>query len=119
MKHKYEVFNRFKECKAEVKSQKGRKVKYLRSDNGGEYRYHKFLQLCKDEDITRHSTIPKTPRQDGVVECINGTLLERPSSMRLHPNLPKSFWAEVVNHAYVVVNRSPSVALDCRVREDV
>ena len=37
LKQKSEVFQKFKEWKAMVENQKGRKVKVLRSDNGGEY----------------------------------------------------------------------------------
>jgi len=37
MREKSKVFAKFKEWKAEVENQTGRKIKYLRSDNGGEY----------------------------------------------------------------------------------
>ncbi|KAI5317980.1 hypothetical protein L3X38_037687 [Prunus dulcis] len=37
MKQKSEVFAKFKEWKTEIENQTGRKIKYLRSDNGGEY----------------------------------------------------------------------------------
>ena len=36
-REKSEVFTKFKEWKAEVENQTGRKIKYLRSENGGEY----------------------------------------------------------------------------------
>ena len=34
-------------------------------------------------------TIPETPQQNGVFECINKTLNECARSMRLHAGLPK------------------------------
>jgi hypothetical protein len=37
LKTKSEVFKRFQEFKALVENQTGRKIKFLRSDNGGEY----------------------------------------------------------------------------------
>jgi len=37
MKQKSEVFDKFKLWRAEVENQTGRKIKYLRSDNGTEY----------------------------------------------------------------------------------
>ena len=119
MKEKSEVFIKFKEWKAEVENQTGRKIKYLRTDNGGEYNESKFLQFCKDEGIIRHFTVKKTPQQNGVAERFNRTLLERARSMRLHAWLPKSFWAEAVNHACFVINRSPSRALDSKSAEEV
>ena len=61
MREKSEVFAKFKEWKAEVENQIGRKIKYLRSDNGGEYRDGKFMEFCKQQGITRHFTMKKTP----------------------------------------------------------
>ena len=43
MKHKSEVFAKFKVWKADVKNQFRRKVKYLRSDNGIEYTKKNFI----------------------------------------------------------------------------
>ena len=46
MKHKSEVFAKFKVWKEEVENQTERKVKYLRSENGTEYTEKTFMQLC-------------------------------------------------------------------------
>ena len=37
MKHKDQAFQMFKIYKSEVENQKGKKIKILRSDRGGEY----------------------------------------------------------------------------------
>jgi len=39
----------------------GRKIKVLRSDNGGEYTNDLFLQLYHDEGIERHFTVREIP----------------------------------------------------------
>lgn len=119
MKHKSEVFTIFKQWKAQVENRTGRKVKYLRSDNGLEYRDTEFLEFCKTEGITRHFTVKGTPQQNGVAERMNRTLLEKARCMRLNAGLPKSFWAEAVNYACFVTNRSPSAAIDFKVPEEV
>jgi len=119
MREKSEVFSKFKEWKAEVENQTGRKIKYLRSDNGGEYRDGRFLEFCKKEGIIRHFTVKKTPQQNGAAERMNRTLMERERCMRLHAGLPESFWAESVNHAAFLVNRSPSKLLDSKCAEEV
>ncbi|KAH9698452.1 Integrase catalytic domain-containing protein [Citrus sinensis] len=64
-----------------VHNDTGRKVKRLRSDNGGEYKNDPFLQICQDEGIVRHFTIRDTPQQNGVAECMNQTILEKVRSM--------------------------------------
>lgn len=39
--------------------------------------------------------------------------------MRIHASLPIYFWVEVVNLAYYIFNRSPSLAIDTKVLEEV
>jgi hypothetical protein len=60
MKHKSEVFIIFKQWKAQVENQTGRRVKYLRSDNGLEYKDTAFLEFCKTKGITHHFTVRGT-----------------------------------------------------------
>ncbi|KAM0993394.1 hypothetical protein ACFX2A_009186 [Malus domestica] len=57
MKQKSEVFAKFKEWKTETENQTARKIKYLRSDNGGEYTSNEFTDYCKQEGIIRHFTV--------------------------------------------------------------
>ena len=46
MKHKYEIVERFKEFQSEVENHRNKKIKFLRSDRGGEYLSYEFgLQL--------------------------------------------------------------------------
>ena len=58
LKHKSEFFYLFKVFKALVENQFGRKLKILRSDNGGEYLKSKFIQYCKDAGIHMQHSIP-------------------------------------------------------------
>ena len=52
------------------------------------------------------------PKQNGLAERMNKTLLERVRYMLFHAKLPKPFWREVVSTATHVINRSPSVAIE-------
>ena len=50
MKHKYETFEKFKEFQSEVKNLHNKKIKFLRSDHGGEYLSYEFclhLKQCR------------------------------------------------------------------------
>ena len=62
MKHKDEVLNVFLKWKKMIETQTGRKIRRLRSDNGGEYKSDSFLQVCQDEGIVRHFTVIGTPQ---------------------------------------------------------
>ena len=51
LKTKDEVFDRFKEFKALVENLTRKRIKTLRSDNGGEYIDKDFTKFCKREGI--------------------------------------------------------------------
>ena len=119
MKHKFDVFGIFKTWKAQVENQTGRKIKYLRTDNGLEYRDKEFIRFCELEGITHHFIVKGTPQQNDVAKRMNRTLVERARCMRLNAGLPKVFWAETVNAASFIINRSPSSAIDFKIPKEV
>ena len=119
MQHKSETFAKFKLWKAEVENQTGRKIKCLRSDNGTEYTDIKFKELCEQHGIKRHFTVRKTPQQNDVAKRMNRTIAKRARCLRLNAGLAKNFWAEAVNMACFLINRSPRARLDGRVSEEV
>ena len=112
LKSKDEVFETFLVWKKMVENQTGRKIKVLRSDNGTEYRNDQFSIFYRKEGISRHFTIRDTPQQNGVVECMNRTLLEKVRCMLSNAGLGKQFWAEAVMYASHLINRLPSAALN-------
>jgi hypothetical protein len=56
LKTKDEVFSKFKEFKALIENLSEKKIKILRSDNGGEYTSKEFVNFCKDVGIKRELT---------------------------------------------------------------
>ena len=71
LKQKSEVFKVFKQWKALVENQTGKKIKRLRTDNGMEFCSSEFDEFCRDEGIARHQTVHHTPQQNGVAERMN------------------------------------------------
>jgi hypothetical protein len=61
MRHKSEMFAKFKLWKAKVKNQTGKKVKCLRIDNDTEYTNDEFRDFCEQHVIKRHFIVRKTP----------------------------------------------------------
>ena len=57
-----EVLSKFKEFKAQVENLSGRRIKILRSDNGGEYTSTEFNGFCKEAGIKRELTVPYNPQ---------------------------------------------------------
>ncbi len=92
----------------------GLKVKTLRTDNGGEYVSNDFSRYCANKGIVHQYSNPYTPEQNGVSEILNRTLLESAKSMIFHSNMPLNFWAEAVNTAVHLHNRSPTISLNIK-----
>ncbi|KAJ9565881.1 hypothetical protein OSB04_001847 [Centaurea solstitialis] len=76
MRHKSESFERFREYQNEVQNQLGRKIKFLRSDRGGEYLSDEFDNHLMECGIVSQLTPPYTPQMNGVSERWNRTLLD-------------------------------------------
>ena len=68
-----------------VENQIRRKVKVLRSNNGGEYTFKEFKDYLASKGIKHRLSIPGRPEQNGVAERMNQTLTEhaRVSDYRL------------------------------------
>ena len=91
-----------------MKKNTRRKIKILRSDNGGEYTRDSFLQLCRNEGIKRYFTIREIPQQNRVAKKMNKNLMEKVHCMLPNAGLSKSFWVEALAYACHLVNRLSS-----------
>jgi transposase InsO family protein len=117
LKSKDEVFNKFKEFKALIENLFERKIKILRSDNGGEYTSKEFVNFCKDVGIKRELTTPYNPQQNGVAERKNGTIMEAVKTMIHDQDLPMCLWATKI--AVYVQNRLSHSALGFKTPEEM
>lgn len=106
MQEKSEVFAKFKIWKMKVKNQTGRKIKYVRSNNGTQYNDSYFQKFC-EYGLQRYFTVCKTPQHNGISKRMNRSIVERVKCLRLIVGLPKSFWVEVVNMTCYLINKSP------------
>lgn len=117
LKSKDQVLDAFKEFHALVERETGRKIKYVRSDNRGEYR-GPFEAYCKKYGIRLEKTPPKTPQLNGLAERMNRTIEERVRCVLSHAKLPKSLCEEAITTMVDIVNLTPSVPLDGAIPEE-
>jgi len=61
IKHKDEVFDVFRKFKTLVENQSEKKIKILKTDDGGEYTSKMFEELCVNHGIDHEFTAPYTP----------------------------------------------------------
>ena len=107
MKRKSEAFEKFKEFRAEVENQLGKRIKAIRSDRGGEYLLGDFKDYLTENGTVSQLTAPGTPQQNGVAERRNMTLLDMVRSMLSYSTLPISFWGYALNTAMYLLNSVP------------
>ena len=112
MRHKSEIFEKFKEFHNEVENQDGKRINALRSDRGGEYLSHEFSDYLKSCGIVPQLMLPGTPQRNGVSERRNRTLWDMVRSMMSQSELPLSFWGYALETAAFTLNRVPSKSVD-------
>eukprot|EP01018_Ginkgo_biloba_P038757 Gb_28556 [translate_table: standard] len=100
LRSKSQAFNAFKEFKQEAENQCNMKIKVLRSYNGGGFTSKECAHFCNQYGIRRQFSAPYTPQQNGVVERMNRTLVEK-----------ARFWVEAVYTVVYLLNRSPTKAI--------
>ncbi|GKC41768.1 retrovirus-related pol polyprotein from transposon TNT 1-94 [Tanacetum coccineum] len=69
-------------------------VKQIRTDNGIEFRNHKLESFCDEKGISQNFSSPYTPKQNGVAERKNKTLIEAARTMLNGPVLSKHLWTD-------------------------
>jgi transposase InsO family protein len=111
LKEKNQALQRFKEFRGMVENQTESKIKTLRTDNGGEFCSQQMESYLKAAGITHQKTNPYTPEQNGLCERFNRTIVERAKCLLFEAELDKFFWAEAVNTAVYLKNRSPASGL--------
>ena len=101
----------FKEWLTKIERLTDRKLKVVRSDNGGEYTSLLFEKYLTDLGIDHQTTAPYTSQQNGVAERTNRTIVETTIALMYSERLPIDLWAEVMDTVVYLKNRSPSRAL--------
>jgi len=107
MQKKDQTFTKFCEFKALVEKESGKKIKALRSNNGGEYVSQEFKDFCAAEGIKRELTAPHNPQHNGVDERKNRTIVGAARAMLHDQGLPLYLWADACNTTTYLQNRSP------------
>jgi hypothetical protein len=101
-----------------VENQTGKKIRVLRSDNGGEYTSKEFMDFCAGEGIRRELTVPYNPQQNGVAERKNRAIVGAARAMLHDQGLPLFLWAEACYTAVYLQNRSPHKAVGSMTPEE-
>lgn len=105
LREKNQVFSKLKIFLAKIKNQ-GIIVKTIRTDNGSEFVNKDVKNLFNEYGIVHQTTVAYTPAQNGKVEREMRTVMEAARTMLKEKHFPKCLWAEAVNMAVFVLNRT-------------
>jgi len=108
LKHKSEVPDKFYAFYQMIHTQFGKKIKVLRSDNGGEFVNKSMQEFFRENDLIHQTSCPNTPPQNGVAKQKNCKLLETTRAMIFDAQVPTRFWPEAVATTTYLLNRLPS-----------
>jgi len=84
----------------------GHTVTELLADGGGEFNNKEVEQITQHAGLNHRMTMPYTAEQSGASERENRTLVEAARTMLQSTQLPKKLWAEAVNTAAYILNRT-------------
>jgi transposase InsO family protein len=100
----------YKLFEALVKTQTGRTIRRLRSDNGKEYINAELREYAASQGTIMEQTSPHSSSQNGIAERLNRTLADLSRAGMARHDLPKYLWQESIAHANFVRNRLPTRA---------
>ncbi len=111
LRSKDQTLDAYKSFAAWAQTQKGVKIKRLRSDRGGKYTSNAFTKFLEEQGTERRLTTHDTPQHNGVAESLNRRLVERIRALLIQSGLPKSLWAEAARFVAWLRNRTTTKVL--------
>jgi hypothetical protein len=106
LKHKSEVFEKFREFQSLVERTFNRKIIALQSDWGGEY--EKLNSFFTKVGISHLVSCPHAHQQNGAAERKHRHIMDVGLSLLAHAHMPLKFWDESFLAATFLINRTPS-----------
>ena len=107
---KGEAADAIRRTQATAEAESGRKLRVLRTDNGGEFTTAEFAAYC----ASCHYSAPYSPQQNGVIEWHNQTVVGMARALLKQRGMPAVFWGETVVMVVYILNRLPTQSLDGR-----
>ena len=80
----------------------------MRTDRGTEYVNSRLGGFFKEKGVLHQTTTPYTLQQNGAAERLTRTIMERANAILADAGLPSKFWADAVETASYIRNRSPA-----------
>lgn len=106
LKYKNEVYEHLKNFISLYRNIRNEMFKVIRTDCGTEFLNYNCENLLSELGIVHEKTVPYCPEQNGKIEREMRTVVESARSMLASSGLGKHLWAEAVNCAVYVLNKT-------------
>ena len=113
LRAKSEASRELREWTLMAENQSGKKLCYLVTNNG-ELRSHEMTHWWAERGVTHQFTAPHTSAQNGRVERLHRTLMNKARAMRLACSAPLHLWDEFVLTALYLSTLTASKVLEGR-----
>jgi transposase InsO family protein len=88
---KGEAADAIRRALAAAEAECGRKLRVLRTDNGGKFTAAEFVSYYVDEGVQRHYSTSYSPQQNGVIERCNQTVVGMARALLKQRGMPAVF----------------------------
>jgi hypothetical protein len=111
LKDRSELFGAFQMFWSEIKTQFGKTIWILWSDNAKEYFSTSFNSFMASHGIIYQSSCPHTLQQNGVAERKHHHLVDTARTLLINAHAPFRFWGDAILAICYLINRMPSSVL--------
>ena len=111
LRTKDQAMESFRKFNSMVKNQFSTRIQRYQTDQGGEFKSTEMDEFLAKEGIIWEPTVPYAHKQNGTAERGNQTIQEKARTSLIDAGLPRTLWAEALNTAVYLANRSPTSQL--------
>ncbi|KAF8749245.1 Reverse transcriptase (RNA-dependent DNA polymerase) [Rhizoctonia solani] len=108
LRHKDETLNKYKSFEALLNTQKDKKIKQVRFDNGREFVNNNWIKHAAQRGTVLETTALYSAQQNGIAKQLNQTLTNKAQAMLLESAAPKFLWNEALAYACYLKNQVPT-----------
>jgi len=112
MRAKSDAFEEYKAYEAWLRVQRGKTIRGLQTDQGGEYMSNAFAAHLRQQGTIRLLTVHDSSPSNGIAERCNGVLIEHVRALLVDSGLPKFLWKEALKYAMWIRNRTTTHLLN-------
>nr|CBL54154.1 hypothetical protein [Beta vulgaris subsp. maritima] len=112
LKQKSDAYEAIKGFLKMVKTQYGKQVKVIRSDNAFEFEDNQCKALYADQGVVHQTSCVDRPQQNGRAERKHRNILEMSRALRFQAGLALKYWGDCVQAAVHITNRLPTPLLN-------